>query len=125
MTSVLVALRRLRDDRIPAIGLALLVLVTATVAGLAPRILERVGDDALQGVTAAADPVQRDITLFEEELIPADAGDPLKLVQEEGDRLDEPIPGSIAGLVASRSTVVDSARFQVRAETNDPTMKRV
>jgi hypothetical protein len=32
MTSALVALRRLRDDRIPAIGLALLVLVTATAA---------------------------------------------------------------------------------------------
>ncbi|HEY7969545.1 MAG TPA: FtsX-like permease family protein [Candidatus Limnocylindrales bacterium] len=124
MTSVLVALRRLRDDRVPAIGLALLVLVTATVAGLAPRILERVGDDALHGVVAAADPVQRDVTLFEEEAIPADPGDPLKLVQEEGDRLDEPIPDSIAGLIASRSTVVDSARFQVRADTNDPTFVR-
>jgi putative ABC transport system permease protein len=124
MTSVLVALRRLRGDRIPAIGLALLVLVTATVAGLTPRILERVGDEALHGVIAAADPVQRDITLFEEEAIPADPGDPLKLVQEEGDRLDEPIPDSIAGLVASRSTVVDSARFQVRADTNDPTFVR-
>jgi len=124
MTSVLVALRRLRDDRIPAIGLALLVLVTATVAGLTPRILERVGDDALHGVIAAADPVQRDITLFEEEAIPADPGDPLKVVQDEGERLDEPIPGSIAGLVASRSTVVDSARFQVRAETSDPTFVR-
>ena len=42
MSSVLVALRRLRDDRAPAIGLALLVLVTATVFGVAPRLIDRV-----------------------------------------------------------------------------------
>ncbi|HEY7132642.1 MAG TPA: FtsX-like permease family protein [Candidatus Limnocylindrales bacterium] len=124
MSSVLVALRRLRDDRVPAIALGLLVLVTATVAGLAPRILDRIGDDALHQVVATADPIRRDVTLFEELAFPADPTDPLKLVEEEGDRLDAPIPDSVSSLFGSRSTVVDSARFQVRNPTNDPTFVR-
>jgi hypothetical protein len=124
VSSVLIALRRLRDDRVPALVLGLLVLVTATVAGLAPRVMDRVGDDALHGVVASADPIRRDVTLFEELLLPADPADPLRVVDEEGDRLDAPIPDSVAGLFSSRSTVVDSARFQVRNPTNDPTFVR-
>jgi putative ABC transport system permease protein len=124
VSSVLVALRRLRDDRVPAVALGLLVLVTATVAGLTPRILDRIGDDALHEVVASADPIRRDVTLFEELVFPADPANPLAFVDQEGDRLDAPIPDSVSSLFASRSTVVDSARFQVRTPTNDPTFVR-
>lgn len=125
MSSNLVALRRLRGDRAPALGLALLVLVTATVFGVAPRLTDRVGDDALHGVVAGATAFNRNISLFEERVIPpSDPTAPLGAVDEEGDKLDGRIPPSIRSLVADRRVVVDSARLQIRAETNDPSFIR-
>ncbi|HET7472634.1 MAG TPA: FtsX-like permease family protein [Candidatus Limnocylindrales bacterium] len=124
MSSVLVALRRLRDDRAPALGLGVLVLVTATVFGIAPRLIDRVGDDALHGTVAAATAFQRNIALFEEDIIPADPTDPLKGVEAEGDRLAKRIPPAIRNLVGSRQTVVDSIRFAIQAATPDPSYVR-
>jgi putative ABC transport system permease protein len=124
VSSVLVALRRLRDDRAPAVGLAILVLVTATVFGLAPRLIDRVGDDALHGAVSAASAFNRNIALFEEQLIPSDPSDPLKLVDEEGDRLDERIPAGVRALIDHRDTVVDSERFEIQAKTQDPSFIR-
>src|SRR5262249_48736713 len=66
MSSILVALRHLRDDRAPAFGLAVLVLVTATVFGVAPRLIDQVGDDALHGVVAKTNAFNRNIALIEE-----------------------------------------------------------
>ena len=124
MSSVLVAIRRLREERVPAIGFAVLVLVTAVVFGIAPRLVARVGDDALRGVVAEAGALSRNITFVEEEAFPSDPTAALKHVDEEGDRLDARIPAGVRSVIASRSTVVDSARFQVRAETTDPTFIR-
>ena len=124
MSSVLVALRRLRDDRAPAIGLGLLVLVTATVFGVAPRLIDRVGDDALHGTVEAATAFQRNIAIFEEEVIPAGDAEPLKGVDAEGDRIERRIPASVRDLVATRRTVVDSIRFAVQAATPDPSFVR-
>jgi putative ABC transport system permease protein len=124
MSSVLVALRRLATDRAPAIGLGLLVLVTAILVGLAPRLLDRVSDDALHGVVAEAPAIGRNIALLEETGLPFTPGDPLKEVDAEGDRLDRQIPASIRAVIDHRQTVFDSARFQVRAPTKDPTFIR-
>jgi hypothetical protein len=67
MSSFLVTLRRLRDDRVPTFGIAFVVLVTATVFALAPRLLERVGDDAFRGVARQATAFNRNIALIEEQ----------------------------------------------------------
>ncbi len=125
MSSILVALRRLRDDRAPAIGLGLLVLVTATVFGVAPRLIDRVGDDALHGVVAEATALTRNISLFEEQVFPPGGADaPLANIDDEGDRLDSRIPASVRSLVAERLTVVDSVRFAIEAKTPDPSFIR-
>jgi putative ABC transport system permease protein len=124
MSSVLVALRRLREDRAPAIGLGLLILVTATVFGLAPRLIDRVGDDALHGVVAASTAFGRNIALLEEQVLLAGEDDPLANVNREGDALDARIPASIRALVSERQTVVDSARFEIQADTPDPSFIR-
>ncbi|MBA2718963.1 MAG: ABC transporter permease [Chloroflexi bacterium] len=124
MSSVLVALRRLREDRVPAIGLGILILVTATLFGLAPRLVDRVADDAVQGVVAGTTAFGRNISLIEEQGIQADPTDPLKNIDDEGDRLDRRLPPAIRALVSERHVVVDSARFSVRAETQDPTTIR-
>src|SRR4051812_17348700 len=125
MSSVLVALRRLAADRIPALGIALVVLVTATVFAVAPRILERVGDDAFQGVVRQASAFDGNLAIVEEQPIqPGTAADPLAEVDKEGDRLTAQVPRSIRDVIASRSTVVDSARWQLTSKTPDPTYVR-
>lgn len=124
MSSILVALRRLREDRVPAIGLGVLILVTATLFGLAPRLADKVADDALRGVMAETTALGRNIALIEEQGLPADPGDPLKRVEEEGDRLDHRMPAAVQALVSERRVVVDSVRFRVQAKTKDPTTVR-
>jgi hypothetical protein len=124
VSSVLVALRRLRDDRAPAIGLAILVFVTATVFGLAPRLIDRVGDDALHGTVAAATAFNRNIALLEEQVIPAGQTEPLEEVDSEGDALDRRIPAAIRAIVHRRDVVIDSERFEVQAKTQDPSFIR-
>ncbi|MEO5940475.1 MAG: ABC transporter permease [Candidatus Limnocylindrales bacterium] len=124
MSSVLIALRRLREDRAPAIGLGLLILVTATLFGLAPRLTDRVGDDALHGVVSATTAFNRDITLLEEQVFPTGRAAPLDNIDREGDRLDAKIPTSIRALIHQRQTVVDSARFEIQTDTPDPSFVR-
>src|SRR4051812_27452498 len=114
----------MRDDRAPAIGLALLILVTATLFGVAPRVIDRVGDDALHGVVAQASALNRNIALLEEQPQSPDKADPLKHVNEEGDRLDQKIPASVLAIFRERQTVVDSARLHVEAATPDPSFIR-
>jgi putative ABC transport system permease protein len=124
MSSILVALRRLRDDRAPAIGLALLVLATATVFGVAPRVIDRVADDALHGVVSAATPFNRNIALIQQQILPADPEEPLKEVDQRGDELDSSIPDAVRSLIATRATVIDSARFHIEGKTPDPSFIR-
>ena len=124
MSSILVALRRLRDDRAPAIGLALLVLATATVFGVAPRLIDKVGGDALHGVVAAASAFNRNIALIQQQIIPADPDVPLKGIDQRGDELDGQIPGSVRAVIAQRTVVVDSARFTIQGKTPDPSFIR-
>ena len=45
----IVALRRIRVDVVPTLGVLLLVLATALIAALAPRILAALADDAVRG----------------------------------------------------------------------------
>ncbi|HEY8989921.1 MAG TPA: hypothetical protein VIM39_12930, partial [Candidatus Limnocylindrales bacterium] len=125
MSSFLVALKRLREDRAPAIGLGLLVFVTATVFGLAPRLLDRVGDDALQGVVAQAGAISRNIALVDDGFIPpGPARDPLVHFGEEGDTREALIPASVRALIADRSIVIESSRWRIQAPTPDPAFAR-
>jgi len=124
MSSVLVALRRLRTDRAPAIGLGLLVLVTATLFGVAPRLIDLVGDQAVRGVMAQARPFDRNIALIEERAISTPTGDPMGPVQAEGDRIDGRMPASVRSLIGDRQIVIDSPRFQIEGKTPDPSFIR-
>ena len=108
MSSVFVALRRLRDDRAAAIGVALVVLVTATIFAAAPRVLERIGDAALQDTVRSAASFDRTIAVIEEQPIPpGDADHPLAQVDTEGDVLGRRFPASIQAIATERTTVVD------------------
>ena len=124
MSSFLVALRRLREDRAPAIGLGLLVLVTATIFGLAPRMLDRVADDAFRGVVVAAPAFGRNISLIQETNLPSTPSDPLANVNDEGAALEKRFPASIQDLVVDRQVVVDGPRWRIEGKTADPSFVR-
>lgn len=125
MSSFLVALKRLREDRAPAAGLGLLVFVTAAVFGVAPRLLDRVGDEALRGVVTRASATSRNIAIVDDEAIPpGPADDPLAPFDEVGDRNEAQIPQTVQDLIGDRSLVVDSFRFRIQAKTTDPAFVR-
>ncbi len=124
MSSVLVALRRLGDERLPALGLGFVILVTATLFGLLPRLVDRVADGALQGVIAETTAFRRNIALIQEGFVSGGSGTPLDGIERAGDRLTARIPPSVQELVGERHVVVDSVRFRVQAPTNDPTFIR-
>ena len=126
MAWILVALRRLRDDRAPTAGLLVLVLVTAFVAALAPRVLARLADDAVRteiaGVTASA----RNLVLQQHRLLPTGPDDdPLAEIRTAGEALEETFPARIGNLVADRDVIVESGRFRLQKETSDPAFVRL
>jgi putative ABC transport system permease protein len=125
VSAFLVTLRRIREDRIPTLGVALVVLVTATVFAVTPRLLDRVADDAFRGVVRQATAFNRNIALIEEQVAPPRSNDaPLAEIDDEGERLVTKMPASVQSLISSRSTVVDSQRWNLRIETPDPTFVR-
>lgn len=126
MASLSLAIRRFRDGRVAVLGLALLVLVTAACAALAPRLLDRLADDALRGEVAHATPFQRNIQLVQERIYePARRDDPLARVAEEGEALEKQIPGAVSALFRDRSYIVESVRWAVLEDTNDPGFLRL
>lgn len=111
------SLRRLRHDRASAVGLFALVLVTAFVFALGPRLLTRVADQALRDDVAAAPAAVRDIQLLQDRRIGPASGDPLGAVDAAGADLQDRIPPAIRDLFVDRIYRVDTPRWRVLADT--------
>ena len=69
MAWIVLALRRVRADLVPTLGLVVLVLVTALVAALAPRVLAALADGAIRDAIAGAPPAARSIVLIQNRII--------------------------------------------------------
>jgi hypothetical protein len=126
MRWLVLALRRLGDDAPATAGFALLVLVTALLAALAPRILASLADDAIRAEVWSAPPVARNLVLIQQRTL--DSGpedDPLAAVRAAGEELEETIPRPVRSLIERRDIVVDSGRFRVQKETTDPAFVRL
>ena len=120
------ALRRLRDDRAPTVGLIALVLVTALAAALAPRVLARLADDAVRTEVLAAQSSARSLVLQQHRVLPTGPDeDPLVEVRTAGTTLEATFPARIRRLVADRDVVVESGRFRLQKETTDPAFLRL
>ena len=125
MAWTIVALRRIRVDLAPTLGVLVLVLATALIAALAPRVLASLADDAVRGSVAAAPAAARNIVLIEHTTIgDGPPGDPLAEVRAAGDALRETFPPRVERLVASQDAVVDSNRFRLQKPTTDPAFIR-
>jgi putative ABC transport system permease protein len=121
----LVALRRIRSDLAPTLGLALLVLVTALVAALAPRVLAVLADDAVHGEIAAAPAAARNIVLLSN-LVAGDGTpqDPLAGAHAEGETRLDTFPAPVTRLISSTDVLVESGRFRLQKATTDPAFIR-
>lgn len=126
MAWIRVALLRLRDERLSAIGLAGLVLVTAFVAAATPRLLDHVADDTLRATVAEAPAVRRNIQLVQEDHLESqDPADPFSAVTTRQKRLFEQIPPSIAALVSEQGWTANSGRWLLPQVPGDPATMRI
>ena len=125
MAWTIVALRRIRADTAPTVGVLVLVLATALIAALAPRILASLADGAVRGSVAAAPAGARNIALIEHTTLgDGPPGDPLAQVRAAGDALRATFPPRIERLVASQDAVVETNRFRLQKPTTDPAFIR-
>ena len=124
MASIVMAIRRFRDGRAAAVGLAILVLVSAVCAAAAPRLLDRAANDALRGEVAAASGFDRNIQLIQVRRY-GDVSDPLGGVVDEGADLMRVMPASVQDLIASRAYVIEGLRWAVQNKTKESTFVRM
>ena len=126
MAWVILALRRLRDDLAPTLGLAVLVLVTAALATTAPRVLADLADGAVRAEIDAAPAAARNIALSQHRLIlPGPADDILGPVHDAGLDHEATYPPAIRDLITERGAVIESGRFRLTKPTTDPAFVRL
>ncbi len=113
MDWILLSLRRLRDGVAPAVGLALIVAVTACAFAAVPRLRDTLGTDLLRTTVEQARPDQRPVTLVQQGRIAAGTDAPLATVERTGADLEERVPAEVARLVTERVDIVDSQRWTV------------
>src|SRR4051794_35833742 len=118
------SLRRLRDERVPTAALAALVLVTAFVFAVAPRLLTRVADDSVRLELDRASGFDRNVQLYQETRL-VDPQAPLDLVDKTGKEFASAIPPSVQTLFTASDYVIDSVRWRIRAPTSDPAFVRL
>ena len=117
---LVVSLRRLRVDGIAALGLAVLVFVTSFAAALAPRVHERVGDGALRDEISQAPAAVRNLRLLQVHRYDADAADPMRFVDREGEALYRKLPESLKIAFPERIATVETTRWSIEIPTPDP-----
>ncbi|HJW21698.1 MAG TPA: hypothetical protein VJ506_04635, partial [Candidatus Limnocylindrales bacterium] len=114
-------LRRIRADRG---SLALLLVVVATTSFLlaaAPRLLNRVTDDALRTSLRSVTSAERDVRVSQSARIPPGPGGGVSAPASQGDRLADGFPSTLAALVSGRTMVVTTVRLDVPQPPIDQT----
>jgi len=121
MTWLRSAMRRLATARVPALGLGLLVFVTAFAFAAAPRVLDIVADRTLHSELGTATPVAGNLELTQVDNIPASGtGSPFDGVRARGEALAAQLPSAVSRVIVGRSAVADSARWTVEAPLAEP-----
>jgi putative ABC transport system permease protein len=106
-------LRRLRSEPGILAYVFLLVAATSFVFAAAPRLFERVSDDALRYATRNAVPLQRNVALDLVSRIPPGSDGGVSGVRAYGADLTGRFPPALAAIFSGRSLRVTSARFSV------------
>jgi putative ABC transport system permease protein len=106
-------LRRLGSERGIVLLIVLLVGSTSFVFAAAPRLFNRVSDEALHSIAQAARPADRNLALaLSSSLTPGTEGG-IASVRAYGDQLAKQIPPSLARVVSGRALRITTPRFSV------------
>lgn len=119
------SLRRLRGERVSAVGLAGLVFVTAFAAAATPRLLDRVANDTLLASVGGARPAARNIQFLTQDYLPPSDGDPFAAIVATSDEVHAELPDRIAALVSERAWTAESGRFRLPQVVGDPATMRL
>jgi putative ABC transport system permease protein len=115
MAVVATFLRRIRVEPVAIAGVGLVVLVTAFVFAVAPRLLARTADDALRTTVARSAVASRNLQLDERTRICACGDQPLSGVESEGADLQQRVPPVLRSAISDRVASVDTTRWSVVA----------
>jgi putative ABC transport system permease protein len=122
---IVTSLRRLRDERLTAVAVSFLVLVTAFIAAATPRLLDRTGDDALQTTLAQARPADRNIQLIREDRYEPVPNDPFRELTATADLVHGLLPARVSGLVVERAWTAETGRWRLPEFTGDHATMRL
>ena len=125
MSWLRLALLRLRDERLSAIGLAGLVLVTSFIAAATPRVLDHVADETLRQTVAEAPAVRRNIRFIEETRYDGPNIGPTADVTAREQALFASLPPAVAVLVSDRGWTAESGRWLLPQVPGDPATMRL
>ena len=114
------SLRRLRDAPLDALGIAVLVLITAFVFAAAPRFVDTLATQAVRDEIRAAPPVSANLAVTEVTRITAGTGAGVDGVLLHGDALAAQLPPAVEALVASHAYVVDTPRWLITTPLPEP-----
>lgn len=116
-------LRRLAAQRADVLAIAVLVFVTAFVFALAPRLTERVADDAIRQTIAAAPVAARNLAFTSVDRLEAGSGSqPLAQVDSAEQAIEAGMPAGVRDLVTDRDAIVDLLRWRVEGGLSVPTV---
>jgi len=109
-----VMLRRLRNDLTLVVLLVGLVALTSFVFAAAPRLFNRVADDALRHAVETATAAERNFVLSMADSLDPGPRDGVAGVRATGDELAQRFPPGLAALISERSLRVTATRFLVQ-----------
>jgi putative ABC transport system permease protein len=125
MPSALRSLRRLGTQRATTLLLVSLVLVTAFVFAVAPRVVATASDGALRDVIGRASAFQGNVQLVQQTRIQQGFGEPLADVVSTGAELERRLPARVRALFDDRTVVVESIRWGIGRDRNPLTYLRM
>jgi putative ABC transport system permease protein len=104
-------LNRYRAEIVPMLVLALVVMVTAFLAAVGPRLFNRVADDGLRYDVGRAQSIQRNVELGEIGHLIGGSG--LQPVADRGPELEAQLPESVRSLIVDHTFHAESAGWSV------------
>lgn len=116
-------LRRLAAQRAEVLAIAVLMFVTAFIFSLAPRLAERVADDAIRQTIAAAPVASGNLAFASVDRFEAGPdSDPLAKVESATGAIEAAMPAGIRALTTDRDATVDLLRWRVESGASLPTL---
>jgi putative ABC transport system permease protein len=113
-------LLRLRTQRLLALLMVGLVLVTATIFAAIPRLYDRVADDALRYQLKTAPPALVNLAMLEQ-YAPAVRGDEaIDPVAQEGQDFAGRLPVALRQLIATQEFLLESPEFVAEPTSGEP-----